>query len=372
MKKLGPIFARDNKGKVREVTYEVEENRFRSVHGAQGDKFVTDEWTICEGKNIGRSNETTPEEQALLDATSKWEKKLKSGGYWEDIKDIDKVKFVEPMLAEKYLEHKDKIDWKTGVYVSPKMDGLRCIITKDGCFSRNGKIFVSFPHISTELTKVFQKYPELILDGEIYAHKFSDNFNKIISLAKKTKPKPEDLIESEKHLQYWIFDTPFVNGGYGKRYEWLCEMIIKFYPKNKYIKLCDHQFITDQEEIEPFLALCISRGFEGLMINLPDGEYENKRSKNLLKYKLFTDEEFEIVDMEEGIGNRSGMFGRAILKTKGGIVFEANSRGNEVYYIKLLKEKKNAVGKMATVRYQNLTPDGKPRFGVILAIRDYE
>jgi DNA ligase-1 len=100
--------------------------------------------------------------------------------------------------------------------------------------------------------------------------------------------------------------------------------------------------------------------------------YENKRSKFLLKRKEFVDDEFKILEITEGKGNRSGMFGRARLVTSSGIEFEANARGNEQFYIDLLKNKKNYIGEMATVRYQNMTPDGKPRFGVIVAIRNYD
>jgi len=112
-------------------------------------------------------------------------------------------------------------------------------------------------------------------------------------------------------------------------------------------------------------------GQEGQMIRIND-VYENKRSKFLLKRKEFIDDEFRIVDISEGNGNRSGMFGRAHLITSSGIEFEANARGNVSFYEELLKNKSEYIGKMATVRYQNLTPDGKPRFGVIITIRDYE
>ena len=84
------------------------------------------------------------------------------------------------------------------------------------------------------------------------------------------------------------------------------------------------------------------------------------------------DDEFKIVDIEEGTGNRSGMFGCMILEYAGG-TFEANSRGNEDYYRNLLLNKEQYIGKMATVRFQNYTPEeGKPRFGVVTSIRDYE
>ena len=79
------------------------------------------------------------------------------------------------------------------------------------------------------------------------------------------------------------------------------------------------------------------------------------------------DEEFEIVDIIEGDGNRSGMFGYAILRDKNGKTFRSSSRGNHEFYSRILKDKATLIGKSVTVRFQNYTPDEKiPRFPVIV------
>jgi len=348
-----------------------EGNKYRMCSGIDGGAIVESNWTVVEGKNTGKANATTDEEQATKEIEAKY-KKQRESGYWDNIKNIDKTTFFSPMLAQKYLDYKDDINWKEGVYVSPKMDGLRCVITKDGCFSRNGKRFVSFPHIPRELTKIFKDRPDAIFDGEIYTHTFANNFNKIISLAKKTKPTDDDLVESEKYLQYWVFDFPSSNLPFAGRMDVLDDIFDTHLKKNKWIKRCPHTLIHSSEKLETKLADFIADGYEGLMVNVANAPYENKRSDGLLKYKLFVDEEVEILDIEPGDGNRAGMFGRAICRRDNGVEFEANSRGDEELYIRLLKEKKEVIGKRATVRYQNLTPDEKPRFGVIVAIRDYE
>ena len=278
------------------------------------------------------------------------------------------------MIAHKYLEHKEKVDWFNGVYISPKLDGVRCIMTKDGAFSRTGKKYISFPHIARELKPLFDQHPGLILDGEIYTHKLNKDFNKIISLAKKMKPTADELAESEKFLEYWVFDIPSNTGKFSIRYQELDRLITAgaSYYGWKSIKLCFHRLIERPEQIEECLQEYITEGYEGIMINTPNGLYEHKRSKALLKYKLFVDQEFEIFNITEGIGNRSGMFGRAIMKNKDGKFFESNARGTVEFYTQLLRDRLKLKGKMATVRYQNLTPDGVPRFPVIVAIRDYE
>ncbi len=316
-------------------------------------------------KNTGKANATTAIEQATKEIEAHYTDQ-KSTGYFGSVKDVDTVLYFSPMLAHKYTQYKDDINWDKGNYVSPKMDGLRAVITKNGAASRNGKPFVSFPHILRELKPLFDLLPNLILDGEIYCDKLSQDFNKIISLAKKSKPTQEDLDESEKYIQYWIFDCPSIGEGFHERYNQLVNLLDKNLPKNKWIKICKHELIKTPEEIETRLFTYLEKNFEGLMLNTYNGDYQQKRSKNLLKHKLFRDEEFEIINITEGTGNRSGMFGYATLKMKNGNTFDSNARGNEESYAKILKNKKNYIGKKATVRFQNLTPDGIPRFPVII------
>jgi len=366
------LYSRDNTENVRVWWMEQEDNKYRMCSGLHnGGKIVQSNWTVVEEKNIGKLNATTSEEQATKEIEARYKRQKEQNGYCEKIENIDKFQYFSPMLAHKWIEHKNKVDWSNGVYISPKMDGVRCIFQKNGATSRNGKFYVSFPHILRELKPLFDKIPNLILDGECYTHRLKDNFDKIISLAKKTKPTDEDLIESENNLQYWIFDCPSIKGDFHTRYNTLKELLEPL-KDNKWIKLCIHKLIKTEDEIEPNLQEWLTQGFEGLMLNTYDGLYENKRSYGLLKYKLFQDIEAEVVNITEGIGNRSNMLGYFTLKTSDGKIFNSNSRGNEEKYKKILKEKNNIIGKMVTLRFQNYTPDGIPRFPVVISIRDYE
>ena len=78
------------------------------------------------------------------------------------------MKDFKPMLAQVY--HQQPIDWGQPVYMQAKLDGVRCIFTSDGAFSRNGKRFMNVRHIEFELQKLFIKLPGLRLDGELYNH----------------------------------------------------------------------------------------------------------------------------------------------------------------------------------------------------------
>jgi ATP-dependent DNA ligase len=360
---LPTLFSRTSTGAVQEWRIETAENRFRVTSGQVDGKKVVNEWTTCIGMNVGRANETSPNEQAQLEALSKWEKKKKTG-YTTCIDLVDKcITYVEPMLAKKYGD----VEFSFPIYSQPKLDGMRCICRADGMWSRTGKKIVSAPHIHEALKHLFDNDPELIFDGELFCSKYKNDFNAIISLAKQTKPSKEDLAKSEASLEYWIYDFPSSTSNFGKRFDELKAIL----PKHKAIVLVDTFLAKNQEELDAKYAEYLTDGQEGQIIRF-DAAYENKRSRFLLKRKTFVDAEFKILDITEGKGNRSGMFGRAECITDAGVKFEANARGNAKFYTDLFVNRKKYIGEKATVRYQNMTPDGKPRFGVIVAIRNYE
>lgn len=363
------LYSRDSKGKIRTWLMEQLDDKFRTISGLEDGQKVTTNWTTCEGKNIERSNETSPIEQATKEVEAAYKDQL-STGYFENIKDVDKENYFSPQLAKNYEDRKSKIDWTHGVFVSGKLDGLRCIIHSGGMFSRNGKPIISAPHIFDSVKHIFSEFPTLILDSELYCDRLSHDFNKIISLAKKTKPTNEDLIESEKYLQSWVFDIPSMDLQFSSRIEKLRETLKLI--NSPYLRYIDHKWVKSHEQVEEALSEYLSQGLEGVMINLPDAKYENKRSAGLVKYKKFQDCEAEILDIIPGQGNRSGMFGYAKLKLDNDKEFDANARGNEELYREILKNKKDYIGKKATIRYQNLTPDGIPRFPVIVDFNRFD
>ena len=111
---------------------------------------------------------------------------------------------MKPMLAHKFDEA--RIDFKDFTYMQPKLDGVRCLFTKDGAFSRTGKQFMNVRHIEESLKDYFEQNPAMVLDGELYNHDLKDDFEKIISLVRKQKPTDEDRLEASKLTQYHVYD----------------------------------------------------------------------------------------------------------------------------------------------------------------------
>ena len=115
----------------------------------------------------------------------------------------------KPMLA--YPVSAKPIDYSKPTFIQPKLDGVRCVIQCDDdgyvtAYSRTGKIWRNIDHILQELVPFFQKYPDIILDGELYNHDLRNNFEKIISLVRKTKPTNEHRLESKEMVQFHCYD----------------------------------------------------------------------------------------------------------------------------------------------------------------------
>jgi len=363
--KLETIYKKTKTGATQEWTIEVVGNKYRTHSGQVGGIITTNEWTIVYGKNTGKLNETTDKEQTMKEAVAKRTKKLESG-YFENIKHINKQQYFEPMLASKWEDSKDKITYP--IFSQPKLDGIRCIVTKGGMFSRNGKAIISAPHIRESLSEVFDVYPELILDGELYADKFANDFNKIVSLVKKTKPTDADLKESKKNIQYWIYDLPNDSLTFGERCYALDELFdTELESFEKHCVLVETDTCNNEDEVMELYGEYVDKGFEGQMLRL-DKKYENKRSKSLMKHKSFVDEEYTILDIVEGEGNRTGTAGYFVFETENGDRFKSNVKGTWEETAEMLKNKKKLIGKEATIKYFNLTPAGIPRFPYVVNI----
>lgn len=362
---LPTLYSRTSTGAIQIWFIEIHEDSYRTHFGQVDGKQQTTEWTLCKPKNEGKANATTGAEQALKEAKALWKKK-KDSGCFEDINDIDKMIFTEPMLAKKYEDYADEIEFP--VYSQPKLDGVRMIARKDGLWSRNGKKFVSMPHIEQALKPVFELHPTLILDGELYCDKFSNDFNAICSLVKKTKPTEQDLKESADSIQYWVYDT-VSDGSFCERANKLFILVLNLHTES--IKFVHTVKCRTTYDLDAFYGKYINEGYEGQMVRL-DKPYENKRSKSLLKRKEFQDKEYIILDVIEGEGNRSGGAGAMVFQNEEGVRFNSNIKGSREYCKELLENKEKYIGKLATIQYFNLTPDNIPRFPFVKSIRDYE
>lgn len=163
----------------------------------------------CTGKNISKSNETTPEEQAVLQARSKVEEKL-TEGYFKTLEEAKTIKVILPVLAHSYSDYKDKIDWKKPVYIQRKFDGMRCLcVVENGIIklmSRAGKEITTMQHIIDEIATKITSTSSFILDGELYSEELS-TFQENMRAIKKYRPGITEKVNY--HLYDIVSDKAF-------------------------------------------------------------------------------------------------------------------------------------------------------------------
>lgn len=370
---LPTLYSRATTGALREWTVEYSGDAYRTRSGVVGGKITTSDWYKVEATNVGRANERDLSEQARFEAHQKWKKKTETG-YFEDLTAVDNsVGYVEPMLAKKWEDRSSDVVFP--VYSQPKYDGLRCLISANGiATTRNGKEWKTIPHIHEALAPIFEQDPVLILDGELYNHELHDDFNKITSLAKKTKPSKADLAESAEKLQFYWYDIVDTDMNFERRTNIISQVYNRYLrqdsgAEHKSIKLVPTHLANNLSELDIFYGQYMTDGYEGQMIRLNE-PYENKRSTSLLKRKEFTDEEYRIVDVCEGKGNRASVAGYMVLAREDNVTFHSNIKANFEELEKMLKDRNKLIGKYATCKYFNLTPDGIPRFPFVIKIRD--
>ena len=352
------LYKRSTTGKVSEWSIEVEANKFRTISGFTDGLKITSDWTVCEGKSYNSSNE-----QALKQAQSLHKKKKELGAF-EDIKDIDKEVHFKPMLADKWGDRKSKI--KYPIYSQPKLDGVRCIVKSDGMWSRNGKKIISAPHIYEALKPLFDNDPFLIFDGELYTDKLANDFNKIISCVKKTKPDVSDLAESAEWIEYHIYDLPSHEAIFYFRNDELKQIKLP-----KCCKIVNTYALHSEQEVKDTFTEYIEAGYEGQMLRVND-VYENKRSKFLLKDKEMDTDEFTILGVKEGQGKLVNKVGKVTIKTKSGVELESAVNGTYDFLADLWTRRNELIGKEATVRFFGYTPDGSLRFPKVIQIGRWE
>lgn len=375
------LYHRNVDGSIQQWRIIVDGDKYKMEFGRVNGKLVDTKWTLALPKNLGKKNETSGEEQALKEANAMYQLKIKSEGYVETIEDVDKKRFQEPMLAEdsKKRNRLDSLPFEEGLYCQPKLDGVRCNINDGYALSRRGNPFYTIGHIIESLKEVTSKYPNITWDGELYCDKLNNDFNTIISLVRKQKPTEEDLKACKESIEYHVYD---MFDGTDKLFSERNKIINEILKDVPFVKIVPTYKVDSKDDLDELYERFIMDGYEGQIIR-KNAPYEHKRTTNLLKRKTFDDDEFEIVDICAGVGNKSNMAGYAIMKdNKSNQTFKSNIKGSWDFCKDLLINKDEYIGQMATIQFFRLTPesvdkDGNkigrlPRFPFVIAIRNYE
>ena len=377
---MGPysLYKKDSTGKVRRWTITIEDDGSKHIlktsHGVVGGAVVEDKGTNIPAGKAGR----TLAEQSKLQFDSKINKKIDTG-YTTNTTGIGVLasKMVKAMLAQNYEKHGHKI--ALPAIAQPKLDGVRCLaqVLPNGdvsLVSRNNKPFPEMPGIRAAIKAV--GLPEgTILDGELYSTTLgstpAENFQKVVGLTRRAKLKPQDVIDS-KQVSLNIFDLihsdddamPFVN-------RWKLANSYAKKDKSGRLTMVPNFLVKSKQDIDNLLAQNLADGYEGVMIRDPKSPYQGRRSYYLQKYKKFDDEEFEVVGFQEGQGNDVGTV-IWVCKTPAGKTFTTRPMGTRAEKKLMFQNAQDYIGEMLTVKFQDYTVAGIPRFPVGVTFRDYE
>lgn len=350
------LYGLDKNGGYKIWSIYTEGDRLVITHGKEGSK-LQEKIDSVEGKNIGRSNETTPEQQAEFEAKSRINKQIDKG-YRESKDELGEIPLL-PMLAHDYLKQGHRIEYPC--YGSPKMDGVRCLAIRHPdrveLKSRGGKEY-NVPHIQQQLLPLMRVGD--VFDGEMYIHgKYLEEIVSAVKKPNENTPKLEfiifDVVKDETYEHRLITMQAF------RRYTLSCVAA----PSIDVITFCE---VQDEIHMRQKHKEYVEEGFEGIMLRNYDGKYESgKRSADLQKYKEFFDDEFVILDVVED-RNQNGVL----------VVWDhiANAQFDVCYGD--FEERKQQLnnpseykGKWLTVKYQSRYKDSKlPQFGVGVGIRD--
>ena len=276
---------------------------------------------------------------------------------------------MKPMLAHKF--DNSRVDWSLPVYIQPKLDGVRCLFTKDGAFSRTGKQFKNLAHIELALMPFFKQQPDIVLDGELYNHKLKRDFEKIISLVRKQKPTDTDRRDAQHLVQFHVYD--YFDGVMYDSYDTRRDQLICSNIYDAQIKYVHAQPVKSYEQARDFHATYLSEGYEGSIIRL-DGVYKHGRSYDLMKFKDFSDTEATIVGYEIGKGKRSGTLGKFLMLDDEGVRFGCPPGKGYTYkdLADMLANIDFYIGKRATFTYFQRTQAGSYRHPLFKCLRNYE
>lgn len=341
----------------------------------EGDTYIV-EWgqiggakqiakVVCEAKNVGRANSTTPQEQAIFEAKAKWQYQ-RDRKYRESIEEAKEVVFLPSPARQKVFQWggKEKL-LRFPVDVQRKFDGVRCLAYREGnevlLISRNGLQWTA-PHIAKALADILPE--DCVLDGEMYVH--GVGFQTITSWVKRLQPETEQV-------EFHIYDCPEYNGiteeSWSVRKQHLAEVMRN---AKKPLILTDTYSASSEKEIKTLQKQFVSEGFEGAIVRILTGIYKyGERSNYVLKVKDFIDAEYEVVGAETGKkGSKEENAVIWICKNKNGDTFSVRPKGSIKDREKAYKTARSRFGQLYKVKFFEYTDDGLPRFPVGLGFRD--
>ena len=380
MQKVLPIlYGVSRTGKVKQWQAKVEEDGYGRAtiiieSGYVGGKIQSKPKIVAKGKNIGKSNETTPFEQAVSQIESSWTAKRYEN--YEPVQ-MDPNNYIPRLMLPQLAKGVGQGKIVYPAFIQPKLNGI-CNMAEPPMVppqysdaenlilhhSRGGHLFETLAHLDDWIHKLNAPAP---LHGELYFHGWS--LQKIGSYTKKIKP--------DQHLlEYWLYDMAELTMTFEDRMGWIYQHTVNLNNADCPIRITPTSLVNNYDEAKIFHDKCVQDGFEGAMLKNAKGMYMFQYNSNdLEKVKDYEDAEFEIIGGKEGTGTDVGCVVYRC-KTENGGEFDARPRGTVEDRREMFLNLPNDIGKMLTIRFAEYSDDGIPLQPVGIpeaeAVRDYE
>lgn len=259
--------------------------------------------------------------------------------------------FVDAAMLLKNYDGRDLSGW----VMSEKYDGVRAIWDGKKLKTRQNKDFCA--------PKSFlAKLPPFSIDGELWVGRGS--FEKVASITARCD---EDWSE----LKYLIFDVPETKGDLLARLTVFKDFLAK--NPNSQVKIIEQIGIKNTKDAFDYLDKIIANGGEGVVVRDPNVPYKSGRQNSIMKIKKFYDAECEVASIKPRKDDNS-LVGSVLCKDlsgKNSFKIGSGFGGLKICEKAITSALEDCLktGDIITYKYQNLTKNKKPRFGVFLRKR---
>ncbi len=346
----------------------------RATYGFTDGAKQTKDTFVKSGKNTGKKNETTLDQQTQIKLEQMYADKMKKNSMVWDVKDFVAPK--RPMLAQAYKNRFKHLNNVKSWLLDRKLDGNRAYTYTDGLIqSKSGEKTTPLSHIQQEHALMKQQCPlieelGIHLDGEYYLHGL--DLTAITSIIRK---KDDADRSTDTLLEYHVYDCfipsqPELNAL--QRWEILKQVFDQI--DVTFHKLSEKVVVeNDKDLIDEIAVKFVEEGYEGAMLRDVDSPYmhsknQTDRSDAMIKYKFMEDDEFQIVDIIEN-ENEPGT-PKFVIDLRNGNVNEVQMNGSKEASKEYLTNKHLYIGKWLKTQYQTWTIYGKLSFAKGLEVRD--
>ena len=244
----------------------------------------------------------------------------------------------------------EKNRFRSGMFMSIKYEGNRCVTKGRELFSRNGIPIQGCEHI-------VEAMPSWLTDAD----------GELLDPTKHWQKSSGDIRSHGKSegQHYFIFDLPTHPGTFEERLKQMQEFQSALSPDVP-IKFVKHVLVRDLQKVHEAFERVLAKGYEGLVLKTPEHRYQTRRTYDWLKVKNTREEDLPIVDIFEGTGRLEGTLGGIIVERSNGVRVRVGSGFSDRLRDAIWGDPDGYIGKTAEVYYHEETPDGSlrhPRLG---------